>query len=169
FYLDETAVMTSGAYDVAVFDVLGDVVCGGFAAPLRDGFAEKVVIVVSEQPMALFAANNICRAVVSYRRNGVVLAGLVLNHATGGPGDEVVRRFAERVGTRVLASVGREPAIMDGERRQLTVIEHAPESAAALALAGLADAILAVRPAEVPAPEPMSDNDFFAFLRDSGG
>jgi len=74
-------------YDVAVYDVLGDVVCGGFAAPLRRGFAQKVVIVASDEPMALFAANNIARAVVTYGANGAVLAGMVANRVTAGQGE----------------------------------------------------------------------------------
>ena len=67
--LGELEVISGGQYDVVMFDVLGDVVCGGFAAPLRRGFAEKVVIVVSEEPMAMFAANNIARAIA--RRRGI--------------------------------------------------------------------------------------------------
>jgi nitrogenase iron protein NifH len=164
-YLAEMEILESGTYDVAVFDVLGDVVCGGFAAPLRDGFAQKVLIVVSEEPMAIFAANNIARAVDAYKRNGVVLAGLVLNLRANDADRAPIDRFAARLSTRVLATIGRDPAVMEGERVQKTVVEHAPASVASLAIRSLADAVAAIDPAGIPAPTPMTDNEFFEFMR----
>jgi nitrogenase iron protein NifH len=101
-------VLASGGFDVVLFDVLGDVVCGGFAAPLRRGLGEKVLIVVSPDEMSLFAANNICRAVVRYADNGVKLAGLVVNRG-GRPEEELldVADFARQVGTRILGVLPR--------------------------------------------------------------
>jgi nitrogenase iron protein NifH len=167
-HLDEIGILESDEYDIAIFDVLGDVVCGGFAAPLRDGFAEKVIIVVSEEPMALFAANNIARAVVAYQRNGVALAGLVLNQRAKGIDQGPIARFAEKLGTRILVAVDREQAVMDGERIRRTVVEHAPESEASHAIQRLAQTLLEIDASTLPLPKPMTDEDFFDFIRDAG-
>jgi nitrogenase iron protein NifH len=164
-YLDELQLLESGGYDVAIFDVLGDVVCGGFAAPLREGFAEKVVIVISEEPMALFAANNIARAVDTYKRNGVSLAGLVLNQRATKVDVTLLERFAARLSTRILTAIDREDRVMEAERQRRTIVEFAPDCTAAKALARLADRLLETRVAELPAPTPMTDNDFFEFMR----
>jgi nitrogenase iron protein NifH len=167
-FLEDTGVMDSGHYDVAVFDVLGDVVCGGFAAPLRRGFGDRVFIVVSEEPMALYAANNICRAVLAYSRNGVVLGGLIANLRENNEGNTaLITAFAQQVNTRVLGVIPRDPNIMLAERKRKTVVEFAPESPAALAFATLADAILSVDSTETPPPKPMDDDAFYAFLENS--
>jgi nitrogenase iron protein NifH len=149
---------------VVVFDVLGDVVCGGFAAPLRQGFAEKVIIVASEEPMALFAANNIAKAVVTYAPNGVVLAGLVANLKSA-EGPDVIERFAERINTRILATLPRDPQIIEAERQCKTVLDYAPESPGSLALCELAEAVVNVAPEHVRPPKPLSDEDFFELMR----
>jgi len=166
-FLGEMEVIETGDFDVVVFDVLGDVVCGGFAAPLRQGFAEKVVIVVSEEPMALFAANNITKAINTYRRNGVCLAGFVANLRSAEADPSVVARFAERLSSRLLATIPRDPAIIAAEKVRQTVIEYAPESASSQCLAELAGAIEAVEPAGQPLPTPLGEADFFEFIQDA--
>jgi len=158
----ETEILETGGFDVAVFDVLGDVVCGGFAAPLRLGVAAKVVIVVSEEPMALFAANNIAKAVVTYAPNGVSLAGLVANLRGGDAA--VVERFAARIGTRVLASLERDPAVLEAERRCTTVLDHAPCGATADRIRDLGEALGQVDPARVPVPQPLAEEGLFALF-----
>jgi len=167
--LDEMQLLQSGRYDVALFDVLGDVVCGGFAAPLRDGFAKKVIIVVSEEPMAIFAANNIARAIEIYRNNGVCLAGLVVNLRSKDADIEPLRRFAARINTTVLAVVERDLRIMAAERQQRTIVEFAPESPAAQAFRVLGTALEAIHSEQMPLPTPMSDEELFEFLRANGG
>lgn len=167
-FLEEARILTTGGYDVAVFDVLGDVVCGGFAAPLRSNFAEKVLIVLSEEPMAIFAANNIARAVNTYRPNGVVLAGLVVNLRSNDADRDYLMEFADRLSTRVLAFIERDPAIMEAERRQMTIVEEAPSSTTAMAFTSLAETLLTINPAEVPAPTPMTDDGLFEFIRKAG-
>lgn len=166
--LDDMEILQSGKYDVAIFDVLGDVVCGGFAAPLRDGFAEKVIIVVSEEPMALFAANNISRAVALYRRNGVALAGLVVNLRGKDVDPAPIERFAARIGTRVLATIEREPRVMEAERNRQTVVEYAADCAAATSLRRLAEVLAEVDASALPPPQPMADDEFFVFMKEMG-
>ncbi len=165
-FLDEMEVIDQGDQDVVVFDVLGDVVCGGFAAPLRRGFAEQVLIVVSEEPMAMFAANNISKAVKTYQRNGVYLGGFIANLKSESADRGLIERFAEALSTRVLAFIPRDPEVQLAERRRLTVVESAPDSPAGTALSALAEKIVKVDPAEVTLPTPLSDDDFFEFIKE---
>ena len=167
-FLDEMEVIASEDYQVVLFDVLGDVVCGGFAAPLRKGFAEKILIVVSEEPMALFAANNISKAINTYRRNGVYLGGLVANLKSERADRPLIERFAEALSTRILAYIPRDGQVQAAERQQRTVIETAPESPAALALSELARQVQAIGPDSPPpaAPTPLTDEQFFDFIKE---
>ena len=163
--LDELEVIQDGGYDIVLFDVLGDVVCGGFAAPLRQGFAQKVLIVLSEEPMALFAANNISKAIHTYHDNGVVLAGLVANLRTDSADRDLIERFAARLGTPILAYVPRDPLIIAAERERKTVVEYAPDAPAALAFATLAERVQQIEPEAVALPTPLDDAAFFDFIR----
>ncbi|MBI5535022.1 MAG: AAA family ATPase [Deltaproteobacteria bacterium] len=165
-FLDEMNVIGSGGYEVVMFDVLGDVVCGGFAAPLRQGFAEKVFIVISEEPMALFAANNISKAIHVYHPNGVVLGGFVASLKSPDADRSVLDRFAAALSTRVLAFIPRDPLITCAERARKTVVEYAPDSASSKAFAALADEIASIDPASVPLPTPLGDEAFFRFIKD---
>lgn len=168
-FMDEAGILASDQYDVAMFDVLGDVVCGGFAAPLRRGFARKVVIVVSEEPMALFAANAISRAIHTYQRNGVVLSGLVANLRSNDARIETLEEFARALGTEILAVVQRDARILTAERAQRTVLEHAPESEPSQTLRALGDRLLERAADTVPPPTPMNEADFFQFVRTHDG
>ena len=164
-FLDEMEVIEEGGYDIVIFDVLGDVVCGGFAAPLRQGFAEKVLIVISEEPMALFAANNISKAIHTYHKNGVVLGGLIANLRSNESERDLLAHFAESLGTEILAYIPRDPLIMQAERQRTTVVEHAPESDSAKAFAALAERIARVDRTTISLPTPLNDQAFFEFIR----
>ena len=163
--LDELGVLATERYDVAVFDVLGDVVCGGFAAPLRRGFARKVVIVSSEEVMALYAANNICKAIHHYRANGAALVGIVFNLRDNRIDPAVFHRFAERIGTEVLAVLPRERQVRKAEVVGRTLVEHAPRSRMARTLVSLTERLLEVDPDACPAPTPLDADAFRAFVR----
>jgi nitrogenase iron protein NifH len=166
-FLDEQGVLAHGAYDLAIFDVLGDVVCGGFAAPLRLGFARKVFIVVSEQPMSLFAANNITRAVRRYAPNGVTLGGIIANSCTPQTDRGLLDRFAARLNTRVVEFLPRDPLVMEAEKQRLTVIEHAPDSELAARLRTVAEEVIRFDPDAAALPATMTDDEFFAFLQEA--
>ena len=164
-YMDDMEILASGAYDVVIFDVLGDVVCGGFAAPLRLGFANKVLIVVSEEPMSMFAANNISRAIQTYHRNGVALAGLVANLRSNAADRSTLEAFAAELHTEILVYIERDERIMDAEWLQRTIVEHAPEAPVSAAIRALGDRLLAATPDTLPMPSPMSEQRFFEFNR----
>ncbi len=154
--------LTRDGYDAAVFDVLGDVVCGGFAAPLRRGFAKKVVIVTSETLLSLYAANRLVQMIENYSRNGVYLAGLAVN-AIRPEGVAAAENFARAVNTRVLGVTLRDPAVGAAEREHRPAVLASPRSDFSVRLVRLASAIRAAgRPAS--APRPMSDAEFFAFM-----
>ena len=110
--------------DVVLYDVLGDVVCGGFAAPIREGYAEKVLIVTSGEKMALYAANNISSAVRNFEdRSYARIFGIVLNHRNVENETEKVNAFAEKNNIPVVGEIPRSDEIIRWEDQGKTVIE----------------------------------------------
>ena len=113
--------------DVVLYDVLGDVVCGGFAAPIREGYAEKVLIVTSGEKMALYAANNINTAVANFEDRGYArVAGIVLNHRNVPDETAKVRAFADEHDLPVIAEIPRSDDINRFEDEGKTVVEGNP-------------------------------------------
>ncbi len=164
--IDDMEFIENGDYDIVVFDVLGDVVCGGFAAPLREAFADKVVFVLSEEPMAVYAANNIGKAVQVYERNGAVLAGLIGNLKDSSQcNKDAIERFAARIKTKVLGYIPRDPMLQDAERQCKTVVEFAPDSPAAVAFREVTQKIMDVDKKECVVPEPMTNEEFYEWIK----
>ncbi len=113
--------------DVVLYDVLGDVVCGGFAAPIREGYAEKVLIVTSGEKMALYAANNINSAVKNFEdRSYARVEGVILNHRNVERETEKVREFADKNGLEIVAEIPRSDDIIRYEDQGMTVIQGDP-------------------------------------------
>ena len=112
---------------MVLYDVLGDVVCGGFAAPIREGYAEKVLIVTSGEKMALYAANNISSAVRNFEdRSYAKVFGIVLNHRNVENETEKVHAFADSAGLRIVGEIPRSDDIIRYEDMGKTVIEGDP-------------------------------------------
>jgi nitrogenase iron protein NifH len=149
-------------FDMVIFDVLGDVVCGGFAMPMRAGHAKQVCVVVSGTGMSLFAANNISRAVERFYRNGVRLAGLVANYHTGPIGRPRVEAFALAIGTRVLAHIPHDPMFQIAEEARRSIYDYAPTSASANVVRALADSLADA--GSSPPPKPLDRDAFERFL-----
>jgi nitrogenase iron protein NifH len=152
---DELGVVDAKLYDVAVFDVLGDVVCGGFAAPLRRSVAPKVVIVLSEEMMSVYAANNISKAVLRYKDNGVCLAGLVVNRRDNNANLDPVKRFAEKIGVQILAILPRDPMVTEAEVERFSLVERKPDSSFSREIIRLADCLRSIQPCDCPDPKPL--------------
>ena len=115
--------------DVVLYDVLGDVVCGGFAAPIREDYAEKVLIVTSGEKMALYAADNISKAVQNFEdRSYARVFGIVLNHRNVENENEKVEIFAKEHGFDIVGEIPRSDEINRCEDQGKTVIEGNPES-----------------------------------------
>ena len=115
--------------DIVIYDVLGDVVCGGFAMPIREGYAREVFIVSSGEMMALYAADNIARAVRNFSSRGYAqLAGLILNARNIEGEREIVARAVQEIGTELVAYVPRSGDIQRAEASGGTVFECVPDS-----------------------------------------
>ena len=113
--------------DVVLYDVLGDVVCGGFAAPIREGYAQQVLIVTSGEKMALYAADNICRAVRNFEdRSYARVLGLLLNHRNVENETQKVRDFAAGRDLEIVGEIPRSDDIIRFEEEGKTVIEGDP-------------------------------------------
>jgi nitrogenase iron protein NifH len=120
-----------GAYDdeldFVFYDVLGDVVCGGFAMPIRENKAQEIYIVCSGEMMAMYAANNIAKGIVKYANSGGVrLAGLICNSRNTDREDELIMALAERMGTFMIHFVPRDNVVQRAEIRRMTCIEYDP-------------------------------------------
>ena len=114
--------------DVVMYDVLGDVVCGGFAAPIREGYAEKILIVTSGEKMALYAANNIKTAVDNFEDRGYAsVGGIILNRRNVENEREKVEAFSKESGIPIIADIPRSQDIIHYEDLGMTVIEGDPE------------------------------------------
>ena len=114
--------------DVVLYDVLGDVVCGGFAASIREGYASRVLIVTSGEKMALYAANNINSAVKNFEdRSYAKVRGIVFNRRNVENEEEKVRTFAENAGLPIVADIPRSQDIIKYEDMGKTVIEGNPK------------------------------------------
>ncbi len=113
--------------DYVFYDVLGDVVCGGFAMPIRDGKAEEIYIVVSGEMMAMYAANNICKGIVKFAESGVVrLGGLICNSRKVDYEADLIQALADKLGTRMIHFVPRDNMVQKAEINRKTVIEFDP-------------------------------------------
>ena len=141
--LDELGLFEEYKPDVVLYDVLGDVVCGGFAAPIREGYAEQVLIVTSGEKMALYAANNICQAVRNFEDRGYgSVKGLIRNTRTGPGEDEKVGEFAKDHNVDIVAVIPRSDDITLCEDKGMTVVEGAGDSEAAQKFTDLAKLLL---------------------------
>jgi nitrogenase iron protein NifH len=142
------------AIDVAIYDVLGDVVCGGFAMPIREGFASEIYLICSGGFMSIYAANNIARAVERLARRGDTgLSGIICNSN----GDEALERavvpaFAQRLGTAFVEFVPRSPVIQACELEGRAVVEHAPQSEEAVIFRELARKVMENDAKVIPTP-----------------
>ena len=130
--------------DVVLYDVLGDVVCGGFAAPIREGYASQVLIVTSGEKMALYAAGNIKRAVDNFADRGYArVRGVIMNRRAVENEEEKVRSFAEANGLEIVADIPRSNDIIRFEDMGKTVIEGDAELEVSRAFLALADLLIA--------------------------
>ncbi len=114
--------------DYAFYDVLGDVVCGGFAMPIREGKAQEIYIVCSGEMMAMYAANNICKGIMKFAEaGGVRLGGLICNSRNVDNEREMIDAFAKRLGTQMIHFLPRDNDVQRAEINKKTVIDWKPE------------------------------------------
>jgi nitrogenase iron protein NifH len=160
-----------GAYeadlDYVFYDVLGDVVCGGFAMPIREGKAEEIYIVASGEMMAMYAANNISKGIQKYAKTGRTrLGGIICNSRKVDNEYDMMKVFAEELGTQLIHFVPRDNIVQHAEIERKAVIEYAPESGQADEYRTLAQAIDGNDMFVVP--KPMEQERLEEILRDYG-
>ena len=146
-----------GAYeadlDYVLYDVLGDVVCGGFAMPIREGKAQEIYIVCSGEMMSLYAANSICKGIRRYAASGKTkLGGLICNSRLVDNERELVEEFAKELNTQLIYFLPRNNVVQRSELQRKTVIEHAPNDPQAEEYRALAKAIEGNTIFSVPTP-----------------
>jgi len=127
----------TGAYevykpDVILYDVLGDVVCGGFSMPMRNGYADKVFIITSGENMAIHAAANIAMAVENFKNRGYAeLGGIILNRRDVPREAEKVAELADDFHTAVIGTLSHSEQVALAEEQGMTLMECYPDSAMA--------------------------------------
>jgi len=163
--VEQLGIVSENHYDVVVFDVLGDVVCGGFAAPLRSAFAPKVVIVLSEELAAAYAANNIVKGVLRFYENGICVAGAVLNLRDNRANQEAVKNFLQAISVNLLSVLARDPAIQQAESSGANVVISAPNSKATRTIALLAENLLTIKKDKCLRPTPITFEQIRAILQ----
>jgi len=149
------------SFDIIIYDVLGDVVCGGFAVPLREEFADEVYIVTSGEYMSLYAANNIAKGI---KKLNSKLGGVICN--CKGIKDEVriVEAFTERIGSKVVGVIPRSALVHKSEIEAKTVIEKFPDSEQAKVYHELARRIYENR--DFTIPKPLNMDEFEGFFKE---
>ncbi|MBW4080357.1 nitrogenase iron protein [Paenibacillus sp. S150] len=150
-----------GAYqdlDFVSYDVLGDVVCGGFAMPIREGKAQEIYIVCSGEMMAMYAANNIARGILKYATSGGVrLGGLICNSRNTDREDELITELARRLNTQMIHFVPRDNVVQHAELRRMTVAQYNPAHQQAKEYEILAEKILNNKMLNIPTPISMEE------------
>ncbi|NLI73803.1 MAG: P-loop NTPase [Euryarchaeota archaeon] len=147
--------------DILIYDVPGDVVCGGFAAPVREKYANEVYIVTSGEYLALYAANNIARGMANLN---VTLGGIICNSRDISDEKHIVEEFARRIGTHLIGFIPRDGVVRDCENHGMTVIEGAPDHKQAEAYRQLGRNIL--ENTNLTIPSPMDPEDIRTMLRE---
>jgi nitrogenase iron protein NifH len=139
--------------DYVIYDVLGDVVCGGFAVPIREGIAEHVFTVSSADFMAVYAANNLFKGIQKYSNSGgALLGGVIANSINQDYAREIIDDFVKETQTRVVEYVPRSVTVTQSELQGKTTIEAAPDSEQAKVYKRLAQKIAEHTESKVPKP-----------------
>lgn len=150
-----------GAYeglDFVSYDVLGDVVCGGFAMPIRENKAQEIYIVCSGEMMAMYAANNIARGILKYANSGGVrLGGLICNSRNTDREEELIQELARRLNTQMIHFLPRHNIVQRAELRKMTVAQYDPEHPQAKEYEILAKKILENDMLTIPTPISMDE------------
>ena len=146
--------------ELIIYDVLGDVVCGGFSVPLRKEYADEVYIVTSGEYMALYAANNICKGINRLKGK---LGGIICNCRNTNNEEDIVESFAKIIGSKVISTISRSDLVQKSEFEAKTVVEKFPESDQAKEYCTLTDNIM--NNTDLVCPEPMNFEEFEKFFR----
>lgn len=159
--------LDQSTYDAVIYDVLGDVVCGGFAIPLRVDYSDAVLLVTSGEFMSIYAANNILRGALNHSPDIPRIGGIILNRKGLEDEDDAVERFAKAVGLPVVSRLSRDSLYAQAERDDVTVSEAFPESLPKRQFSDLADYVLGIKSGQhkLYTPHPLSDSDLDTLIK----
>lgn len=152
-------------YDVILFDVLWDVVCGWFASPLRVWYWEKIFIVVSEEIMSMYACNNICKAVNQYARNWIYVGWVIVNARSNTMDKEIITKFVDKIWLDIIAFIPRSDMIACAEYKAMTLSEYNSDAEVIKVFDTLVQDILKVKKEDKKDPIPMSEEEFDNFFK----
>ena len=153
--------------DVILYDVLGDVVCGGFAVPIREGYATDIYIVSSGELMSLYAANNIAKGVKRFAMRGGVRLGGIIGNGRNTPNEEaLLLEFAKRLNTQLITFIPRDVIVNKAENNRQTVLQYAPDSKQAAIYRDLSQKML--NNEQLSVPTPMSFDELEALVAEYG-
>jgi nitrogenase iron protein NifH len=140
--------------DIVIYDVLGDVVCGGFAQPIREGYAREIYLVCSGAFMSLYAANNIAKGIRRLSRQGETgLAGVICNSSGNEPFERnMLTEYAKKLGSNLIHIIPHSPIIQTCEVESRTVLVHSPKSVEADAFRTLAQLVISNDQPVIPSP-----------------
>jgi nitrogenase iron protein NifH len=145
--------------DLVIYDVPGDIVCGGFAVPIRKGLVDEAYILTSGEYMPLYAANNICKGLNTL---GAPLGGVICNSREAANEKVITQQFAEGLGSKLIAFIPKVKIVQDCERAGVSVIEGHPRSTIAEIYRELANDIMGNRENRIP--KPLADEELRALL-----
>lgn len=129
--------------DIVLYDVLGDVVCGGFAMPLRGEYADVVFIVTSGEMMSMYAASNIVQAVANFSSRGYArYGGLIVNRRNVKNEIELVEKLARETSGKIITVIPRDNTVQQGEEQGKTIMEASPDSVMADCFRSLAQRVM---------------------------
>ena len=153
--------------ELILYDVLGDVVCGGFAVPIREGYADVIYIVTSGELMSLYAANNIAKGIKKFAQRGKVRLGGLIGNSRNTPREkELLEAFAKKLNTKLVAFIPRDQVVQKAEVQRKTVIQYAPDSHQAQVYRDLAKTILTN--SELTVPTTMTFEELEQFMEVMG-
>lgn len=165
-FLEENGAYTEST-DYVFYDVLGDVVCGGFAMPIRENKAKEIYIVTSGEMMAMYAANNISRGILKYALTGSVrLGGLICNSRKTDKELELIEALAKKLNTQMIHFIPRDNEVQRAELRKMTVIEYNATHPQADEYRALANKI--EKNTHMTIPTPLSMDELEALMMEFG-
>lgn len=163
--MEELDIIDEDKYDMVIYDVLGDVVCGGFAMPIKESFAQKVYIVTTCDYMALYAANNICTCIEKYGQKGKVrLGGIILNERSVVTNSNIVENFARRVNANVIGRMPMDKAVTMAELKRIPLVEYDTEGIAAQSIRKIAENIWEDNIGTIP--QSMTEDELDSFFEE---
>ena len=156
--------------DFILYDVLGDVVCGGFALPIREGYAQEIYLVASGEFMSLYAANNICQGLVKFARRGEGrLAGIIGNSRRVRNEELLLKTFAQRIGTTLVEFIPWDDKVREAEIYRKPVLDYDPHGVFSQAVQRLADKILINKELVIPKPLDLEELEAIVQVQEEEG